>query len=115
MFRSVIAIAALATVATPTAAFATNTNDAINTCAEAIRAELPLDADAVKIDFDRISGSRVKTLSLEVKAEDVKGKVSCKVRRGDDTPTLAWDETLEAFRTELAQREGQTVTASAAP
>lgn len=106
MTRIAIAAAALvaATVATPALA-GSKTGQNLGACAEAIRAELPLAADAVTVDFKRVKGTaRSQTLMLKVSAEDVTDRVTCKVKR-DQAPVISWGDELEALRVELAKRD----------
>ena len=112
MQRTAIAAAAIAAFAATPALAGSKTAANINACAELVRAELPLSADDVNVEFKRVKGtSRLQTLTLKVQAEDVRGRVTCKVRR-DEAPVLAWDDTLEAFRVELANRKASAPTAN---
>ena len=113
MQRITAAILTAATLAAAPAAFAgSKTAENVNACAQLVRAELPNTTDAVDVQFKRVKGtSRLQKLTLKVAAEDVRGTVTCKVRRGE-APTIEWDDTLEAFRTELAARKVSAPTAN---
>ena len=109
MQRTTIALAAATLTAVAAPAFAgSNASASINACAEAIRAELPIASDAVDVSFKRIKGtSRVQTLTLKVQADDVRDRVTCKVRR-DEAPVLEFGKKLEAYRVELVNRKAAT-------
>ncbi len=115
MNRTATALIALAAFATaPSALAGSKVSKNLNACADLVRAELPIDASDVNVDFKSVKGtSRLQTLTLKVQAEDVKGRVTCKVRR-NTSPELVWDDTLEAFRVELAARKTEKAPANQA-